>query len=116
MTKTNLSLIGIDKTGTLETRENLGIVPVDKNTSGIITGGFDRMTGSFELTIPGLGTIDVSGIPAVDSMGYGPRGKNGMSGKVGESGTIKAQAETGEQGTRGKGGDRGKNGYRGFRG
>lgn len=115
-TKTSIELIDTSRTGDLRSENDLYVKPNGPQPEGEVTGHFDRKSGSFTMTIPHLGTIEVHGMPSEGSMGRGPDGRRGRAGEDGVAGIIKEKALKGEQGNRGEVGDAGMNGYRGYRG
>lgn len=109
-------MVSVNGSGNLNTENQLRLTREQARSSEEVSGSFDKTSGVFSLSIPNLGSIEITGLPSIDSIGRGPEGERGSAGKNGENGTIKSQAAKGKQGERGISGDRGIDGDKGYRG
>jgi hypothetical protein len=83
---------------------------------GTAQDGVDDAAGILTLTIPALGTIQLSGFPVVTDLGKGEPGDTGTSGRAGVDGTIGRDGDQGPSGCVGPTGTRGDPGRDGPRG
>lgn len=84
-----------------------------------LNGAFDQQTGVLAINIPTIGKLQISGLPTIHSIGYGPVGPDGGAGRDGIDGLMGTNGKRGTDGCPGpRGGDGlpGKQGYVGLRG
>jgi hypothetical protein len=115
-TKIPLSSVAASTDGTVVAEAGLLSTVVPNKDEKNFTGNFDSAAGILTLTIPELGTIQLSGFPVVTDLGKGEPGDPGASGRAGVDGTIGRDGDQGPAGCMGPSGTRGDPGRDGPRG
>ncbi len=80
------------------------------------TGSFDDVQGVLTITIPKIGTLQITGFPTTTGVGQGTKGDAGVAGRDGVDGTLGADGQRGADGCIGPQGSRGDAGKTGARG
>ena len=117
--KVNIGMVEADSIGTVvSTTDGLSVQTPDLDNS-TLNGSFDQNSGQLTLNIPTIGTLVVTGLPTIHSVGYGQsgmRGKDGRDGINGLMGTDGSRGSDGCAGARGIAGIPGPQGPEGRRG
>lgn len=92
---------------------------VTESQSEIITepsGTFDPLTGVLTLSLPNVGSFNITGLPTTSDMGSGPAGQMGARGRDGIAGLNPLDGQRGADGCMGADGSEGLPGKDGPRG
>ena len=106
-TKIPLSSVAASTDGAVVAEAGLLSTVLPNSDETEFTGSFDNAAGILTLTIPALGTIQLSGFPVVTDLGKGEPGDTGTSGRAGVDGTIGRDGDQGPSGCVGPTGTRG---------
>lgn len=110
--KVDISLIKANASGPVVATQG-GINVDTSEDDSQLTGSFDQLTGLLAINIPNIGKLQISGLPTIHSIGYGPAGGVGPSGRDGIDGLM---GNDGRRGTDGCPGPRGNDGLQGKQG
>ncbi|AWY08384.1 tail fiber protein [Erwinia phage vB_EamM_Alexandra] len=116
--KVDIALVKTNASGPVLATQG-GLVVDTTEDDSTLNGSFDQQTGVLAINIPTFGKLQISGLPTIHSIGYGPAGGVGPSGRDGLDGLMGGDGRRGTDGCpgpRGTDGNQGKQGYVGNRG
>ncbi len=113
MQQIKIEQVRADSTGNVVSEERgLAVKAADKDNTEL-RGSFDPNSGQLTISIPNIGTVNITGLPTIHDIGYGPAGIPGSAGRDGVDGLFGADGLRGSDGCEGPRGVQGRTGIQG---